>query len=90
VVLLAGSWGLKYQVLVTFTKGTDVARVLLLLKPDRRRFPIVTKKSIDTARVDSIFIYSFNGLYGHLVQAKPLQRNSAGNPDHYIGRELPK
>jgi hypothetical protein len=30
VVLLAGSWGLKYQVLVTFTKGTEVERVFFI------------------------------------------------------------
>jgi hypothetical protein len=30
VVLLAGSWGLKYQVLVTFTKGTEVEHVFFI------------------------------------------------------------
>jgi hypothetical protein len=30
VVLLAGSWGLKYQVLVTFTKGTEVVRAFFI------------------------------------------------------------
>jgi hypothetical protein len=30
VALLAGSWGLKYQVLVTFTKGTEVEHVFFI------------------------------------------------------------
>jgi hypothetical protein len=41
---LACSWEPKYQVLVTFTKGTDVERDLfILLKLHRRPSPIVLK-----------------------------------------------
>jgi hypothetical protein len=45
VVLLAGSWGLKYQVLVTFTKGTEGAHVFFIgtapaAVPDRPERPI--------------------------------------------------
>jgi hypothetical protein len=58
VVLLAGSWGLKYQVLVTFTKGTGVENVFFMgtapaAVPDRR------ERSIDTSRrVEFSFVYS--------------------------------
>jgi hypothetical protein len=58
VVLLAGSWGLKYQVLVTFTKGTEGEHVFFIgtapaTVPDR------PERSIDAPRrVEFSFAYS--------------------------------
>jgi hypothetical protein len=58
VVLLAGSWGLKYQVLVTFTKGSGVENVFFMgtapaAVPDRR------ERLIDASRrVEFSFFYS--------------------------------
>jgi len=65
VVLLAGSWGLKYQVLVTLTKGTVVEHVFFIgtapaAVPDR------PERSIDgSRRVEFSFVYS-TSYPGHL------------------------
>jgi hypothetical protein len=88
VVLLAGSWGLEYQVLVTFTKGTEAEHVGFI-ELDGGRLPIVPKGKIGASRrIEFSFVCSTT-YPGHWVQSKVLERNGAGNPDRYIGRKLP-
>jgi hypothetical protein len=63
-VLLAGSWGLKYQVLVTFTKGTEVEHGFFIgtapaAVPDR------PERSIDASRL-AYFSFAYSTPYpGH-------------------------
>jgi hypothetical protein len=58
VVLLAGSWGLKYQVLVTFTKGTEAEHVFFIGTAPAA-VPDHPESSIDAwRRVEFSFVYS--------------------------------
>jgi hypothetical protein len=57
-VLLAGSWGLKYQVLVTFTKGTEAEHVFFTGTAPAA-VPGRPESSIGASRrVEFSFIYS--------------------------------
>jgi hypothetical protein len=58
VVLLAGSWGLKYQVLVTFTKGTEAEHVFFIgIAP--AAVPGGPESSIGASRrIELFFVYS--------------------------------
>jgi hypothetical protein len=65
VVLLAGSWGLKYQVLVTFTKGTEVEHVFFIGTAPAS-LPDLPESSIDASRqIELSFVYSVAYL-GHI------------------------
>jgi hypothetical protein len=58
VVLLAGSWGLKYQVLVTFTKGTE-AKHVFFIGTAPAAVPGGPESSIGASRrIDLSFVYS--------------------------------
>jgi hypothetical protein len=64
VVLLAGSWGLKYQVLVTFTKGTDAEHVFFIGTAPAA-VPGRPESSIGASRrIELSFVYSRSYL-GH-------------------------
>jgi hypothetical protein len=58
VVLLAGSWGLKYQVLVTFTKGTE-AKHVFFIGTAPAAVPGGPESSIGASRrIELSFVYS--------------------------------
>jgi hypothetical protein len=89
VVLLAGSWGLKYQVLVTFTKGTEVEHVFFIGTAPAS-VPYGPERSIDASRlVEFSFVYS-TAYPGHVDPKQGCcKENGPGRADRYIGRKFP-